>query len=53
MIFTKWIPGKFPASLESLAEMFSRTSKIFRKKCYLNECTVLYFFSNEVITGTL
>jgi hypothetical protein len=52
-IFTKWLLGKFPTYLESLAEVLSRTSKLFWRKYKLIEWTVFLFFSNEVIPGTL
>jgi hypothetical protein len=41
--FTKWLPGMFPTSLQSLAEVFSCTRGLLWNICSLNDCIVLYF----------
>ena len=41
--FTKWLPGMFPTSLQSLAEVYICTRGLSWRKCSLNDCTVLYF----------
>jgi len=41
--FTKWLLGMFPTPLQSLAELYSSARGLFRRKCSLNYCTILYF----------
>ena len=41
--FTKWLPGKFPTPLQSLAEMYSCQTGLFWRLCILNDCISLYF----------
>jgi hypothetical protein len=41
--FTKWVPGMFPITLKSLAEVYSCTRGLIWRKCSLNDCTILYF----------
>jgi hypothetical protein len=41
--FTKWVPGMFPTTLKSLAEVYICTRGLFWRKGSLNDCTVLYF----------
>jgi len=40
---TKWIPGKFPAPLLSLAEICSCPRRLFWKTRSFNYCAVVYF----------
>ena len=44
-VFTKWLPLMFPTPLQSLAEVYSWTKGLIRRKCSLNNSTVFFLFS--------
>ena len=40
--FTKWFPGMFSTSVQSMAEMYSCTGEILWRKYSFSDCTVMY-----------
>jgi len=45
--FMKWLPGMFPAPLQSLTEVYNCSRGLFWRKCGLKECTHLYFSRSD------
>jgi len=41
-VFTKWLPGMFPAPLQLLVEAYCCIRGLFWKKCGLSDCADLY-----------